>query len=144
MRRTFGLPNCRACQRSWFACIWTHISALVPRAASRRSAISALIPALPFNSADRAWRETPRRLATSPSERIGDIVAGKRSITADTDLRLCRFFGLSNGYWLRAQAAHDTEVAEREIGPQLGNIRPWTLAVREPSRKYRVRVAAKK
>ncbi len=79
-----------------------------------------------------------------PAQRIGDIVAGKRTITADTDLRLCRFFGLSNGYWLRAQAAHDTEVAEREIGPQLGNIRPWPLAVREPSRKYRVRASAKK
>ena len=40
-----------------------------------------------------------------PPQRIGEIVAGKRTITADTDLRLCRFFGLSNGYWLRAQAA---------------------------------------
>jgi antitoxin HigA-1 len=60
-----------------------------------------------------------------PAQRIGDIVLGKRSITADTDLRLCRFFGLSNGYWLRAQAAYDTEVAEREIGAKLVNIRPW-------------------
>ena len=50
-----------------------------------------------------------------PAQRIGDIVAGKRAITADTDLRLCRFFGLSNGYWLRAQAAYDTEVAERML-----------------------------
>lgn len=33
-----------------------------------------------------------------PAQRIGQIIAGKRSITADTDLRLCRFFGLSNGY----------------------------------------------
>jgi addiction module HigA family antidote len=32
-----------------------------------------------------------------PAQRIGDIVAGKRSITADTDLRLCRYFGLSDG-----------------------------------------------
>ena len=47
-----------------------------------------------------------------PPQRIGEIIAGKRAITADTDLRLCRFFGLSNGYWLRAQAAYDTEVAE--------------------------------
>jgi antitoxin HigA-1 len=46
-----------------------------------------------------------------PPQRIGDVVAGKRAITADTDLRLWRFFGLSNGYWLRAQVAHDTEVA---------------------------------
>jgi antitoxin HigA-1 len=50
-----------------------------------------------------------------PAQRIGDIVTGKRAITADTDLRLCRFFGLSNGYWLRAQAAYDTEVAERML-----------------------------
>ena len=60
-----------------------------------------------------------------PAQRIGDIVMGKRAITADTDLRLCRFFGLSNGYWLRAQAAHDTEVAERALGPKLANIKPW-------------------
>jgi addiction module HigA family antidote len=61
-----------------------------------------------------------------PAQRIGDIVAGKRSISADTDLRLCRFFALSNGYWLRAQAAYDTEVAENTIGPKLVNIRPWS------------------
>jgi len=61
-----------------------------------------------------------------PAQRISEIVAGKRSITADTDLRLCRFFGLSNGYWLRAQAAHDTEIAERTLGPLLKKIRPWS------------------
>ena len=60
-----------------------------------------------------------------PAQRIGDIVAGKRAITADTDLRLCRFFGLSNGYWLRAQVAHDTEVAERALGAKLAKIKPW-------------------
>ncbi|TDT41786.1 Xre family transcriptional regulator [Halospina denitrificans] len=60
-----------------------------------------------------------------PAQRIGQIIAGKRSITADTDLRLCRFFGLSNGYWLRAQAAYDTEVAEDALADQLNNIRPW-------------------
>jgi len=61
-----------------------------------------------------------------PAQRISEIVAGKRSITADTDLRLCRFFGLSNGYWLRAQAAHDTEVAARTLGPSLKKIKPWS------------------
>lgn len=60
-----------------------------------------------------------------PAQRIGEIVAGTRAITADSDLRLCRFFGLSNGYWLRAQAAHDTEVAERALGTKLAKIRPW-------------------
>ena len=61
-----------------------------------------------------------------PAQRIGDIVAGKRAITADTDLRLCRFFGLSNGYWLRAQAAYDTEVAEEALAETLAKIKPWT------------------
>jgi addiction module HigA family antidote len=60
-----------------------------------------------------------------PAQRIGEIVAGRRAITADTDLRLCRFFGLSNGYWLRAQAAHDTEGAERALAVELKKIRPW-------------------
>ena len=64
-----------------------------------------------------------------PAQRIGDIVLGKRSITADTDLRLCRFFDLSNGYWLRAQAAYDTESAEREMGRKLVKIRPWSAYV---------------
>ncbi|MBM3373922.1 MAG: HigA family addiction module antidote protein [Betaproteobacteria bacterium] len=61
-----------------------------------------------------------------PAQRIGEIVAGRRSVTADTDLRLCRFFGLSNGYWLRAQAAYDTETAERALGSKLAKIRPWS------------------
>jgi len=60
-----------------------------------------------------------------PAQRIGAIVSGKRSITADTDLRLCRFFGLSNGYWLRAQVAYDTQVAEEELAEDLKHIRPW-------------------
>lgn len=61
-----------------------------------------------------------------PAQRIGQIIAGKRAITADTDLRLCRFFGLSKGYWLRAQVAYDTEITEHEIEDQLNSIRPWT------------------
>ena len=60
-----------------------------------------------------------------PAQRIGDVVAGKRAITADTDLRLCRFFGLSKGYWLRAQAAYDTEVAEEALSATLATITPW-------------------
>ena len=60
-----------------------------------------------------------------PAQRIGAIVLGKRSITADTDLRLCKFFGLSNGYWLRAQVAYDTEIAEDALAEELKHIRPW-------------------
>lgn len=56
------------------------------------------------------------RLAKSiglPAQRIGEIVAGRRCITADTDLRLCRFFGLSEGWWLRLQGSYDTAIARR-------------------------------
>jgi addiction module HigA family antidote len=76
----------------------------------------------------RSMGITKYRLAKEigvPAQRIGEIVAGRRAITADTDLRLCRFFGLSKGYWLRAQAAYDTEVAERALAPTLKKIKPW-------------------
>ena len=63
-----------------------------------------------------------------PAQRISEIVSGKRSITADTDLRFCRFFGLSDGYWLRAQAAHDTEVASEQLADELAKIQPWEAA----------------
>ena len=63
-----------------------------------------------------------------PAQRIGDIVAGKRGITADTDLRLCRFFGLSDGYWLRGQARYDTEVAKDALQAKLAKIKPWVKA----------------
>jgi addiction module HigA family antidote len=62
-----------------------------------------------------------------PAQRIGDIVNGKRSITADTDLRLCRYFGLTNGYWLRAQAAYDTEVAFTRLADTLNAIKPYVV-----------------
>jgi addiction module HigA family antidote len=60
-----------------------------------------------------------------PAQRIGEILAGKRSITPDTDLRLCRFFGLSDGWWLRLQADYDTEVAKAGLAKTLAKIRPW-------------------
>jgi addiction module HigA family antidote len=42
-----------------------------------------------------------------PPRRINEIVLGKRSITADTDLRLARYFGMSEGFWLGVQADYD-------------------------------------
>ena len=48
-----------------------------------------------------------------PAQRISEIVAGRREITADTDLRLSRFFGLSSGYWLRAQQVAAADAATR-------------------------------
>ena len=75
---------------------------------------------MPMDISQTGWR---RRLACRLSV-SGEIVVGKRAISADTDLRLCRVFGLSNGYWLRAQAAYDTEVAERALGAKLAKIKP--------------------
>jgi addiction module HigA family antidote len=66
-----------------------------------------------------------------PAQRIGEIVAGKRAITADTDLRLCRFFGLSDGWWLRLQADFDTEVAKASLAKTLAKIRPWKEAAEQ-------------
>ena len=57
-----------------------------------------------------------------PAQRIGDIVAGKRGITADTDLRLCRYFGLSDGWWLRGQANYDMALARQTMGEALARI----------------------
>ncbi len=57
--------------------------------------------------------------------RIGQIVTGRRAISADTDLRLCRFFGLSEGYWLRGQAHYDTEIAKDGMAEVLASILPW-------------------
>ena len=64
-----------------------------------------------------------------PAQRIGDIVAGKRSITADTDLRLCRYFGLSDGWWLRGQSNYDMAVAREKMGDALSKIQRCTLLV---------------
>ena len=63
-----------------------------------------------------------------PAQRIGEIVAGRRGISADTDLRLCRFFGLSEGYWLRGQVRYDTELAKDTLAPALARIKPWSTA----------------
>jgi len=60
----------------------------------------------------------------APPQRIGEIIAGRRAITADTDLRLCRFFGLSDGWWLRLQADHDTRKAKVALAGQLAKIKP--------------------
>jgi antitoxin HigA-1 len=62
-----------------------------------------------------------------PPQRIGDIVAGKRAITADTDLRLCKYFGLSDGWWLRGQANYDTAITRESLKKVLKKITPYEL-----------------
>jgi addiction module HigA family antidote len=70
---------------------------------------------------------TPYRLAKAigvPLTRILAIVSGQRSITADTGLRLDRYFGLSEGYWLGLQQDYDLRLAKRALGPVLDRIQP--------------------
>jgi addiction module HigA family antidote len=59
-----------------------------------------------------------------PPRRINEIVLGKRSVTADTDLRLCRYWGLSEGYWLGLQIDHDLMDRRRQLGDKLLKIAP--------------------
>jgi addiction module HigA family antidote len=60
-----------------------------------------------------------------PGNRIHAIVNGTRDITADTDLRLCKFFGLSEGYFLRLQNAFDTLEAKRLLTTEIAKIKPY-------------------
>lgn len=57
-----------------------------------------------------------------PPRRINEIVHGQRAVTADTALRLSRFFGLSDGYWLNVQARFDLEMAKDRLGAELDTI----------------------
>lgn len=57
-----------------------------------------------------------------PQTRISEIVHGRRSITADTGLRLSRFFGLGDAFWVNLQARYDLDVARIELGDQLARI----------------------
>jgi len=60
-----------------------------------------------------------------PESRINAIVKGRRTISADSDLRLCRFFGVSEGFWLRLQASHDLKLAKQALGGVLPSIEPF-------------------
>jgi len=59
-----------------------------------------------------------------PRNRIHLIITGKRSVTADTDLRLCKFFGLSEGFFLRLQMSYDLMETKRAIAKELAKIKP--------------------
>jgi addiction module HigA family antidote len=59
-----------------------------------------------------------------PPRRINEIVLGKRAVTADTDLRLARYFGLSEGFFLQLQTDYELMARRRQIAGQLKAIRP--------------------
>lgn len=62
-----------------------------------------------------------------PQRRISEIVHGRRAVTADSDLRLCRFLGLSDGYWLRLQAHYDMAIARDRLAADVAKITPWKI-----------------
>ena len=64
-----------------------------------------------------------RAIGVSP-RRINEIVLGKRTVTADTDLRLSRYWGISDGFWLGLQADHDLMQRRRQLGVDLEKIAP--------------------
>ena len=66
-----------------------------------------------------------KAIGVAPS-RITDIVNGRRGITADTDLRLSRLFGLSEGYFLRLQDHIETTLTKQKISAELTQIVPLT------------------
>ena len=57
-----------------------------------------------------------------PQRRIGEIIAGKRAVTADTGLRLSRFFGTSDGFWVGLQTDYDTAKAKDALSDVLSRI----------------------
>jgi antitoxin HigA-1 len=74
---------------------------------------------------------TPHALAIAigvPATRIHAIVRERRGITADTALRLSRYLGLSESYWLNVQARYDLLMAREALGAELARIQPRQTA----------------
>jgi antitoxin HigA-1 len=74
---------------------------------------------------------TQHRLAVDigvPPRRINEIVHGKRRITADSALRLARYFGTSDQFWLNLQTRFDLEISRDSLGPALDAIQPLKSA----------------
>ena len=63
-----------------------------------------------------------------PESRLSAILNGRRAVTADTGLRLSRFFGLNDHYWTRLQESYDVENARDELSGELRAIKPMAAA----------------
>jgi addiction module HigA family antidote len=91
----------------------------------------------PVHPGEVLWHEFMEPLSLSqnalaaaigvPPRRINEIVHGTRRITADTALRLSRYFSTSAAFWLNLQSRHDLEAAEESLGDSLARIRPLEL-----------------
>lgn len=74
---------------------------------------------------------TQHKLAVSigvPPRRINEIVHGKRAITADTALRLGRYFGVEPQFWLNLQSRYELELAEDRVADKVAEIKPLQVA----------------
>ena len=74
---------------------------------------------------------TQNKLAVSigvPPRRINEIVHGKRAITADTALRLGRYFGVEAQFWLNLQTRYELELAQDRVAEQIAAITPLQVA----------------
>jgi antitoxin HigA-1 len=69
-------------------------------------------------------RKTLARALRLPPRRVGELLEGRRSVTADLDLRLARYLGVSEGFFLGLQADHDLMEKRREIAAELAGIEP--------------------
>ncbi|WP_062525417.1 HigA family addiction module antitoxin [Demequina rhizosphaerae] len=79
----------------------------------------------------KGFEITQNKLAVAigvPPRRINEIVHGKRAITADTALRLGRYFGIDPQFWLNLQAHYDLELAEDRMAAQIAAITPLQVA----------------
>ena len=63
-----------------------------------------------------------------PTHRVNEIVHGRRSITADSALRLAKFFGTTPDFWLNLQKSYDLAAAQEELKNELSRIRPFEPA----------------
>ena len=73
-----------------------------------------------------------------PPRRINEIVLGKRAVSADTALRLARFFGTSELFWLNLQARYDLDVQRTKLGSRLNAVRLFSPAHTAAARKTAV------
>lgn len=62
-----------------------------------------------------------------PQRRIGEIVAGVRAVTADTGLRLSRFFSMSDAFWIGLQLDYDAAMTKDRLAETLARIQPWSV-----------------
>ena len=71
------------------------------------------------------------RIIHVPANRISQIIAGKRNVTADTALRLGRYFGSGPQIWLNLQKAYELDLARQQVGPEIETI-PRRESVPQP------------